>query len=141
MCMIIKKLKNDFLSFVTLAAIITTFIVTTWRSEVSEKNQNLRMAGFEILKNLGQLQIVVNYAYYQPDNMRGNPYLGWGYIALVSDLSQLMPHPVLETIQKLVIVWEEEANNLKTRKESVEQVSLQIDNSREQVLKSIHSLH
>jgi hypothetical protein len=141
MHMIIKKFKNDFFSIVTLAAIVTAFIVTTWRAEISEKNQNLRMAGFEILKNLGQLQIVVNYAYYQPDNVGGNPYLGWGYIALVSDLSQLMPHPVLETIQKLVIVWGDEANNLKTRKEAVEQISLQIDNSRKAVLKSIHSLH
>ena len=52
-----------------------------------------------------------------------------------------MPRPVRETIQKLVIVWGVEANNLKTRKEAVEQVSLLIDNSREEVLKSIHSLN
>ena len=141
MHMIIKKIKNNLISLVTLFAIITTFIVTTWRSEISEKNQNLRMAGFEILKNLGQLQIVVNYAYYQPDNVGGNPYLGWGYIALVSDLSQLMPHPVEETVQELVSVWAAEADNLKTTNEAVKRVSQQIDNSREEVLKSIHSLH
>ena len=131
---------HNFISIFSLLTIFSAFVFTAWRSEISEKNQNLRVAGIEILKNLGQLQIVVNYAYFQSDNMLGNPFLGWGYIALVSDLSQLMPDPVPKTIQKLVAVWGEEANNLKTSEEAVNRVSMQVDTSREEVLKSIRSL-
>ncbi len=134
------QFKNNKIHFFSVLIIFAAFCFTLWRSEISEKNQNLRMAGFEILKNLGQLQIVVNYAYFQSDNMLGNPYLGWGYVALASDLSQLMPKPVPETIQKLVEIWREEANLLNTSEEAADLVSRQIDASRESVLKSIRSL-
>jgi hypothetical protein len=131
---------DNIISIFSLLIIFSAFIFTAWRSEISEKNQNLRVAGIEILKNLGHLQIVVNYAYFQSDNMLGNPFLGWGYIALVSDLSQLMPDPVPKTIQKLVAVWSEEANHLKTSEEAANRVSMQVDTSREEVLKLIRSL-
>ncbi|MGC1879022.1 MAG: hypothetical protein WA347_04450 [Rhabdochlamydiaceae bacterium] len=131
---------DNIISIFSLLIIFSAFVFTAWRSEISEKNQNLRVAGIEILKNLGHLQIVVNYAYFQSDNMLGNPFLGWGYIALVSDLSQLMPDPVPKTIQKLVTVWGEEANHLKTSEEAANRVSMQVDTSREEVLKLIRSL-
>jgi hypothetical protein len=135
-----KMQLHNVISIFSLLIIFSAFVFTAWRSEISEKNQNLRVAGIEILKNLGQLQIVVNYAYFQSDNMLGNPFLGWGYVALVSDLSELMPEPVPKTIQKLVTVWGEEANNLKTSEEAANRVSMQVDASREEVLKSIRSL-
>ncbi len=135
-----KTQFNNVISVFSLLTIFSAFVFTAWRSEISEKNQNLRVAGIEILKNLGQLQVVVNYAYFQSDNMLGNPFLGWGYIALASDLSQLMPEPVPKTIQKLVAVWGEEANNLKTSEEAANRVSMQVDASRKEVLKSIRSL-
>jgi len=140
MLIIKRTFKDSIIAVSSLLVVVAAFMFTAWRSEISEKNQNLRMAGFEILKNLGELQIVVNYAHFQADNMLGNPYLGWGHIALVSDLSQLMPDPVPETIQKLIVVWRTEANQLKMSEEAANRVSQQIDASRHEVLKSILSL-
>jgi hypothetical protein len=135
------RIKDKLIETLTILVILATFVSTTWRSEVYEKNQNLRTAGFEILKNLGQLQIVVNYAHFQPDNTLGNPYLGWGHVALVSDLSQLMPEPIPTTIHKLVDVWGAEADNLKNSDEATKHVSHEVDASRQAVLNFIRSLH
>jgi hypothetical protein len=52
-----------------------------WRDNSIEEHRNIRVAGFEVLKNLGELQLVVDYARYQKDRQLGNPTTGWGRAA------------------------------------------------------------
>ena len=90
--------------------------------------------------HLGELQIIVNHELYQKDSALANPYLGWGQISLISDLSQLLPTPVPETVQKLVTVWGNNWQKIKTDEEAATLVSDQIDSSRKEVLESIRYL-
>ena len=53
------------------------FSYNVWRMEVSEKNNNIRTASFEILINLSSLEQLVYAAYYDDDLKEGNPRKGW----------------------------------------------------------------
>lgn len=134
-----EQVKNHFIAILSLLIAVVALTYSTWREEVTERNRNTRLASFEVLKNLGELQIIVNYAHYQPDNSMGNPILGWGHIALIGDMGQLLPPPVPEKTQALVKAWGENWENLKDQ-ETTEKISQDIDSSREAVLNVIKSL-
>ncbi len=135
-----RQLKDNMVAIISLVIAIVALLYTGWREETTEKNRTLRTAGFEVLKNLGELQIVVNYAYYQHDDAKGNPYLGWGHIALISDLAVLLPSPIPQTIAKLVKDWGELAQKINNNEEAVDLISSEIDASRHEVLQAIRYL-
>lgn len=129
-----QSLQRNLVALISLVVAITALCYTAWREERTEKNRTLRVASFEVLKNLGELQVVVNASYYQKDNPLGSsksdPMLGWGYIALIGDLSALLPEPTPSTVDNLVTVWKSDWNSLKTDHEAVDRVSHEIDASR-----------
>jgi hypothetical protein len=84
---LLEQVKSNLIAIISLAIALTALGYTTWREEVTEKNRTLRAAGFEVLKNLGELQLIVNYIRYDPENPQANPYLGWGYVAIIGDVS------------------------------------------------------
>lgn len=135
-----RQLERHFVALVSLTVAIAALLYTAWREETTEKNRTLRVAGFEVLKNLGELQIVINRAFYQQESTISDPYLGWGHIALISDLSQLLPEPVPTTCAKLVSLWGENVQKISTDEEAVTQLSDQIDTSRHEILQSIRYL-
>lgn len=137
---IAEQIKNHAIAIISLIIAITALSYSTWREEATEKNRNIRLAAFEVLKNLGQLQVVVNNVHYAPDNSMSNPMLGWGHIALISDLSQLLPPPIPETTQKLTDTWGKSWSSLKTSDEDTKLVSEEIDSSREAILKVLGNL-
>ncbi len=135
-----RQIKDNFVAIVSLVIAIVALLYTAWREETTEKNRTLRQAGFEVLKNLGELQIVINYAYYQHDSNLGNPYLGWGHIALISDLANLLPKPIPKSISKLVTEWGGNWNKIKTDETAVDTLTDSIDTSRKEVLEAIRYL-
>ena len=135
-----RQWKDNVVALISLTIAIIALLYTAWREETTEKNRTLRQAGFEVLKNLGELQIIINYAYYQHDTNFGNPYLGWGHIALISDLAVLLPNPIPQTANKLVSEWRENWQNIKDNEEAVDQLSAEIDNARSEVLEAIRYL-
>lgn len=136
-----NQIKNNAVALISLIVAFIALGYNTWRNEHTEKNRNIRMASFEVLKSLGELQLVVNYAQYQPDNTMGNPILGWGYIALIGDLSHLLPSPVPEQAAELIRVWGTDWNKIKTDEKSADLISNQIDGARSAVLGTLYSLH
>jgi hypothetical protein len=128
------QVQNNLLAIISLMVAITALSYNTWRNEASEKNRNIRLAAFEVLKNLGELQIVINYAHYQPGNSMGNPFLGWGHITLASDLGQLLPAPVPSKVDKLTATWGANWQKLKTDDAATDAVSQDVDSAREAVL-------
>jgi hypothetical protein len=137
----ITQIKDNLLSIIGLLIAIIALLHSSWRSEATERNFNQRAAGFELLKNLGELQVAVNYAYYESNDSLGNPMMGWGRIALISDLSQLLPQPVPDKASKLVAVWKENWSKLKTDEDSVSQISEEITASRLAVLETLKHLN
>lgn len=135
-----EQIKNHAIAIISLIIALTALGYSTWREEVTEKNRNIRVAAFEVLKNLGELQVIVNSTHYAPDNAMGNPMLGWGHIALINDLSQLLPPPIPETTQKLTDTWSQTWSSLKTDEDNTKLISAEIDSSREAILKVLRNL-
>ncbi len=134
------QLKNNFVAIVSLVVAITALTYTAWREELTERNRTLRTAGFEILMHLGELQIIVNQVRYQPEHSLADPYLGWGHISLIGDLSALLPPPVPSTTDKLIKTWASDWDKLKTSDEATAHVSEDIDAARQAVLHIIKTL-
>lgn len=135
------QVEHHIVAIISLIIAIIALSYTAWREEKTEKNRTLRFAGFEVLKNLGELQLVVNNAHYQEDKSMGDPFLGWGHISLISDMSRLLPPPIPEKIDQLIIVWKKDWNSLKSSNESVEKITNEIDVSREVVLNELMHLN
>src|SRR5262249_8852654 len=103
-------------------------------------NRTIRVAAFEVLKNLGELQVLVNSIHFGPGTAKSDPMVGWGYIALISDLSQLIPAPVPATVEHLVEVWKRDWDKIKPDDSSVDRIYKAIHNSRQAVSAVLHKL-
>lgn len=135
-----QQIHNNLVAILTLLIAIMALGFSAWRAERSEKNNTVRTAAFEVLKNLGELQVVVNYSYYSPGNTKSDPMLGWGYVSLISDLSQTLPPPIPKTVEQLIDAWNSNWKQLNTSEQSATDISSQIDNSRSAILEELRKL-
>jgi len=134
------QIRNNLIAIISLIIAITALSYNTWRNEQTEKNRNTRMAAFEVLKELGELQIIVNNSHYQHDKAMGNPFLGWGHIAIISDLGQLLPNPVPNHVKTLTEVWSNNWEKIPTNDSAIDSITNEIDQSRESVLGALRQL-
>ena len=86
-----QQMRSNAVALISLAVALSSLSYNTWRNERTEANRNVRLAAFEVLKNLGELQVTVNFAYFAKNEQLGNPMAGWGRVALISDLSSCCP--------------------------------------------------
>lgn len=101
-----EQIQRNLLAIVSLAVAISALGYNTWRNETTEENRNIRLASFEILVQLGKLQIITDHAHYGNDNNTGNPITGWGHVAMIDDLSFLMPAPIPGIATRLKETWQ-----------------------------------
>ncbi len=85
-----KQLITHSVAVVSLITAIVGLSYNAWQANQNEINQNMRVAAFEVLKNLGELQTVVNYAHFSEDKTRGSAIEGWKHVSMVRDLSHLL---------------------------------------------------
>lgn len=137
---ILQQIRDNVVAIISLIVAISALGYTTWREEHTEKNRNIRAAAFEVLMHLGELQMVVNTKHYDPQNPSGNPLIGWGHIALIDDLSQILPAPAPKTADELVNVWKENWKQINENEDSADKISDSIDKTREVVLKILKEL-
>ncbi len=136
-----EQIKHHALAIISLIIAFIALGYSAWREEKTEANLNTRMASFEILKNLGQLQVIVNFTHYGMEDNKMNAYEGWGYVALISDLGELLAPSVEKQTKELAKVWGENWKKLKEDPSATEKISEQIDLSRDTVLKEIKNIH
>lgn len=136
-----NQLHDNAIALISLVVAIIALVLNTWRLEQTEQNRNIRQAGFEIIKTLGELQALVNTTLYSENSPKVNPIQGWVYISIMSDLVVLMPHPVPEDLADLIQVWRENWKNLVNEETNADSVSKKIDATREAVLKALRELH
>lgn len=134
------SLKSNGLALVSLLLALFSVFYGIYRNEVTESNMNKRESGFEMLKNLNELQLIVNRGHYEMNQEGGNPVLGWGHIAFIGDLSILLSERVQRSAVDLTAVWREEANRYKESEESAEKISQAIDAVRFDVRAELSSL-
>lgn len=137
----IKQLiKPHIVAIISLLTALSGLYYNSWRDHQNEINQNHRDAAFEVLKNLGELQSIVNYAHYQTDNERGNPIEGWKHVLLVRDLSHLLPHSNMQQGEQLYLAWQQHWEHLQTNSTSEQHISNRIASARTDVLHTIATL-
>jgi len=135
-----QQVRSNAVALISLAVALTALGYNTWRNERTEHNRNIRVAAFEVLTQLGELQVVVNSAFYGTAGHRMDPMDGWGRVALITDLSKLLPAPAPACADELHRVWQDNWQSIAESEESVERVTAEIDQSRETIREILRQL-
>jgi len=128
-----QQIQRNLLAIISLVVAISALSYNTWRNETTEINRNVRLASFEILVQLGKLQIITDHAHYGKDTKMGNPITGWGRVVMVEDLSFLMSDPLPEMATNLKNIWQENWEGLGKNQTSAVMITEEISAMREAV--------
>ena len=113
-----EQLSSNSVALISLAVAFIALGYNSWRNETSESQRNVREAAFRVLESLGELQEVADHRYYyfpfeQNDGREGELRLrGFGRVAMVRDLMNLMPEPAPQASDDLFQVWNQNFNAL-----------------------------
>ena len=135
-----EQLRNNLVAMISLAVALAALGYSTWRNERTELNRNLRVAGFELLTEIGSLQQVVFYAHFQPGDARGDPRMGWAEVLTIVDLAELMPADVRREAKALNDVWQADWPGLGDDPEAHRRIDAAIDAVRRTTLAEIRRL-
>ena len=142
---IVEQLRRYAVALISLVVAVSSLAYNTYRNEMSEENRNIRFAAFTVLKELGELQVLVDRSHYgnMPDPT--DWYSGFGRAGLVRDLCGVMPGATPGVGAALFEVWQANVNDLfgedQRRSGAAEQsISAQIVATREAVLSGLKSL-
>lgn len=125
-----RQIHNNLVAIVSVMIAVSTLLYSAWRHEVTEDQRTIRQAGFEILRNLGELQIIADHVHYTGDTLQGNPVTGWGRVLMIRDLSRLMPPEAQKHADALHQTWEREWQALGENVTSSERITAAINTCR-----------
>ena len=112
------QVRANSVALISLSVALVALSYNTWRNETTESQRNVRQAAFKVLESLGELQEVVDYRYYyfsfESDHApEGDSRLrGYGSVAMIRDLMNLMPTPAPAASDNLFHLWNEHVNAL-----------------------------
>ena len=66
-----RQLRDNLVAITSLAVALSALGYNTWRNERTERNRNVRVAGIELLGEIGSLQQIIFYAHYAEGDARG----------------------------------------------------------------------
>ena len=136
-----KQLQRNAVALISIFIAVSSLSYNTWRNEKTEDNRNQRVAAFEILMKLGELQQVVFHHHYDQDfENRGNPRTGWTYVLVIRDLSRVLPaetHPVTD---QLLETWRDNWEGLEDDKSAVDAILAGVEDTRVTMLALLQSL-
>jgi len=135
-----EQVQRNLLSIISLVVALSALGYNTYRNELTETNRNVRSAGFILLQELSELQLIADFAHYDKDVTRGNPISGWGRLLYMRDMSRLVSPEVMSGTETLIEVWGREWNSLHEEEESNKRITEAINTLREQVRVTITSL-
>jgi hypothetical protein len=135
-----RQLRANVVAIVSVFVALGGLTYSTWRNERTEANRNTRTAAFEVLKTLGDLQLVVDYAYYRKDPARGDAAMGWRRVQCIKDLAQIVPSPGPEDAERLLQTWRTNVETLATDSQSAAEISNEIYTTRQDLVLIIRGL-
>lgn len=107
-----RQLRDNLVAITSLVVAFSALSYNTWRNERTERNRNIRVAGIELLQEIGSLQQIIFYAHYAEGDARGDPRMGWADVLTIQDLSTMMPPDVEREARELRAAWEVDADGL-----------------------------
>jgi len=138
---ILEQLRRNAVALISLFIAISSLSYNTWRNEQTEDNRNQRVAAFEILMKLGELQQLVFHHHYDQDvSNKGNPRTGWTYVLTVRDLSRVLHPPLPAAADRLLDSWDGNWQQMGREQESLDAILAAIEHVRGQTLALLGSL-
>lgn len=131
--------KNG-LSLISVLIACSALSYNAWRYEQSEQNQNVRVAAFNVLKELTSLQLLSDHAFYENNQIQGSVLRGWAHVVLIEDMGQLLPLDVQQKSTALKAVWQHEFSTFYESKRSNERITESIEVTRKHVLNALANL-
>lgn len=137
----LQQLRQNAVAIISLFIALSSLSYNSWRYEQTEDNQNQRMAAFEILFKLGELQnVVFHHRYDQDHDNLGNPRTGWSHVLLIRDLSQLMHEPMPDKSTQLLESWNRHWQDMGTKQASADAILDAAEQVRQATLGVLESL-
>ena len=136
-----SKLKVFYItSIFSMIFAVLGFSYNAWRMELSEDNNNIRTAAFEVLLQLSELEQVIYAAHYDKNTQEGSPRKGWIKVGLIDELSVLIgPEVKIDTAQ-LKTLWSERWHDLTSSEDVAIELVKQIDKVRVSIKVVLKSL-
>ncbi len=116
------------------------FSYNVWRMEVSEENNNIRTACFEIITELAALEQVLYAAHYDHDPHQGSPRIAWVKVGLIRDLSALTAMPVATGADDLHRIWSANWHAVMQDGDALAEVIAAIDTVRDEIKNLLQTL-
>jgi hypothetical protein len=135
-----RQLRDNMVAITSLVVALSALGYNTWRNERTERNRNVRVAGIELLGEIGSLQQIIFYAHYSEGDARGDPRMGWADVLTIRDLAAMMPPGVEGEAEELAEVWEANAGSLVEDEASFQRIDRAIDALRQKTLQELRAL-
>jgi hypothetical protein len=135
-----RQLRDNLVAITSLVVALSALGYNTWRNELTERNRNVRVAGIELLAEIGSLQQIIFYAHYAEGDSRGDPRMGWADVLTIQDLAALMPEDVSDEAARLRSVWEADSGDLIESEDAFRRIDGAIDVLRQTTLMELRSL-
>jgi hypothetical protein len=136
-----EQLRNNAVALISLIVALSGLGYNTWRNEHTEHNRNTRTAAFEILTKLAEFERVVFLAHYDKDRVMGNPRIGWTYVIVIHDLSEVVPGAIEPKAGELRAIWKENWEGLGSDDDTaVDRIEAGIEGLRVATLDTLRSL-
>ncbi|PKG56022.1 hypothetical protein CXF83_08385 [Shewanella sp. Choline-02u-19] len=116
------------------------FSYNVWRMEITEYNNNVRSASFELLLQLSELESIIYAAHYDQDIIQGSPRKGWVKVNLIADLSVVTEPEIQAATERLKANWQLNWESVASDENSAMQVVEKIDDTRLQVRQLLSTL-
>jgi hypothetical protein len=125
-----SQIRANIVAIVSVIVALSGMAYNTYRNEKTEINHNVRAAAFETLKNLGEAQIVVEYAHFKKDHLLGDPTQGWARLNYIRDLAQVLPAPGPAEADGLLAAWRDNVDTLENDKNAMIKITDEIQRLR-----------
>jgi hypothetical protein len=143
-----RAFRDNLVAITSLVVALSALGYNTWRNERTERNRNVRVAGIEILKEIGSLQEIVAQASSGDDDLSGaTPHdprsrlrMGWVDVWTLNDMAAVMPADVTREARELEAAWEADVEELPTSEASSRRINAAIEELRQATLASLRAL-
>jgi len=103
------------------------FSYNAWRMELTEDNNNIRTAAFEVLTELSELEQILYSAHYDKNLVEGSPRKAWVKVGLIVDLSGLIDPEVEKNSIQLKQHWADNWQSVIDDEQVTQKLVKQID--------------
>jgi hypothetical protein len=142
-----RQLRDNFVALTSLAVALSALGYNTWRNERTERNRNVRVAGIEMLKEIGALQEIVSQVSAGDEGGDGSVpdprttlRMGWVDVWTLNDLATMMPADVAREAKELEAAWESDVEDLPSSEASSRRINAAIEELRQATLTSLRAL-